>query len=295
MPEGDTVYRTAKKLDAALTGQTLTRCDVRVPSYATLDLSGRRVEEVLSRGKHLLMRVGDLTVHTHLKMEGGWDIYEPGARWRRPGWQARIVLGTADRVAVGFQLGIVEVVRRADEQRIVGHLGPDLLGPDWDPHVAAANLAADPERELGKALLDQRNLAGVGNVFRSEICFLLGVRSTIPVAQVRDLRAAVDLAQGLLEANKDRGRRITTGDPRRPMWVYGRRGPCLRCGTPIRKDLEPEMFGSPRPVYWCPTCQGGSTPRPPDVRSPGVVQGARRGFSAPDRPAGRRRRGAPPA
>lgn len=255
MPEGDNVYRAARELSAALAGKTLTVCDVRVPSYATVDLTGETVEEVLSRGKHLLMRVGDVTIHSHLKMEGRWELYAPGARWRRPGWQARIVLGTSDRVAVGFQLGLLEVVRRADESRIVGHLGPDLLGPDWDPELAVGRLAADPERPIGAALLDQRNLAGIGNVYRSEICFLLGVRSTTPVREVPDLRAAVDLAHRLLVANKDRGRRVTTGSPRAALWVYGRRGPCLRCGTPIRREQEPGRPGQDRVVYWCPTCQ----------------------------------------
>lgn len=256
MPEGDTVYRVAQQLGDALTGATLTACDIRVPAYATVDLTGRDVEEVLSRGKHLLIRVGEATIHTHLKMEGSWEVYPSGARWRRPGWQARIVLGTADRVVVGFQLGTVEVVRRAEESRVVGHLGPDLLGPDWDPERAAANLATATASPLGAALLDQRHLAGIGNVYRSEICFLLGVLPTTPVADVPDLRAAVDLAHDLLEANKDRTRRVTTGrDSREPLWVYGRRGPCLRCGTPIRRAREPDRFGSERIVYWCPTCQ----------------------------------------
>jgi endonuclease VIII len=255
MPEGDTVHQSARRLRAALAGRTLTRCDVRVPAYATVDLTGERVEEVLSRGKHLLMRIGDLTVHTHLRMKGRWDVYAPQERWRRPGWQARIVLGVEDRVAVGFQLGIVEVLRRQDEDRAVGHLGPDLLGPDWDPERAVARLAADPGREIGAALLDQRSLAGIGNVYRSELCFLRGVLPSTPVAEV-DLPAMVDLAHRLLEANKDRVRRVTTGSSAPdPLWVYGRRGrPCLRCGTPVRK-AEDGPAGQERVVYWCPRCQ----------------------------------------
>ncbi|GAB4007161.1 DNA-formamidopyrimidine glycosylase family protein [Nocardioides ultimimeridianus] len=255
MPEGDNVHRAARRLHAALAGKELTTCDIRVPAYATVDLSGRRVDEVVSRGKHLLMRVGDATVHTHLKMEGRWDLYSPGERWRAPGWQARIVLGTADRVAVGFQLGLVEVVRRSDEDRVVGHLGPDLLGTDWDPEQAVANLERDPGRPIGLALLDQRNLAGIGNVFRSEICFLRGVLPGRRVGDVPDLRGVIDLAQRLLEANKDRGRRRTTGSAvREDLWVYGRRGPCLRCGTPIRRGESGEA-GQERVVYWCPRCQ----------------------------------------
>jgi endonuclease VIII len=254
VPEGDTVYHAARRLHAALAGRTLTSCDIRVPAYATVDLSGRVVDEVASRGKHLLMRVGDATIHTHLKMEGRWDVYGRGERWRRPAWQARIVLGTAERTAVGFQLGKVEVVRRQDEDTVVGHLGPDLLGPDWDPARAVANLAADPERDIGTALLDQRNLAGVGNVFRSEICFLLGVRPSRPVAEV-DLAAAVDLSHRVLVANKDRTRRVTTGVPSDPMWVYGRRGPCRRCGTPVVREESYGQAGQERVVYYCPSCQ----------------------------------------
>lgn len=130
MPEGDTVWQAAARLRTALAGKALTVSDFRVPRYATVDLTPGPVEEVLSRGKHLLIRIGDATVHTHLKMEGAWHVYPAGTRWRRPGWQARVLLGTDDSLAVGFQLGIVEVVPRADEAGVIGHLGPDLLGPD---------------------------------------------------------------------------------------------------------------------------------------------------------------------
>ncbi|GAB2984266.1 DNA-formamidopyrimidine glycosylase family protein [Nocardioides montaniterrae] len=255
MPEGDNVYRDARRLDAALRGKALTRCDIRVPAYATVDLSGRAVDEVVSRGKHLLLRIGDATIHTHLKMEGRWDVHRPGERWRGPGWQARIVLATADVEAVGLQLGLVEVVRRNDEDRAVGHLGPDLLGPAWDPALAAAHLARSPERAIGQALLDQRNLAGIGNIYRAEICFLLGVLPTRPAGEV-DLDAAVDLAHRLLVANKDRPRRRTTGTQvRDDLWVYGRRGPCLRCGTPIRRAQDAGATGQERITWWCPRCQ----------------------------------------
>ena len=255
MPEGDSVYREARRLDAALRGQVLTTCDIRVPAYATVDLTGETVDEVVSRGKHLLMRVGRATIHSHLKMEGRWELHAPGERWRGPGYQARIVLATASRVAVGFQLGQVDVVRREAESRLVGHLGPDLLGPDWDAVVAVANLSHAPGRAIGEALLDQRNLAGVGNVFRSEICFLLGVLPDRPVADV-DLVAAVEIAHRLLEQNKDRGRRTTTPPgSREALWVYGRRGPCLRCGTPIRRGQAAGEPGQERVVYWCPRCQ----------------------------------------
>jgi endonuclease-8 len=258
VPEGDTVHREARRLDAALRGKVLTTCDIRVAAYATVDLTGETVDEVVSRGKHLLMRVGRATIHSHLKMEGHWELHAPGERWRGPGFQARIVLATADKVAVGFQVAQVAVVRREEESRLVGHLGPDLLGPDWDAERARANLAAQPGRAIGEALLDQRNLAGIGNVYRSELCFLGGFLPTRPVGEVPDLGVVVDQAHRLLEANKDRGRRTTTPPgSREALWVYGRRGPCLRCGTAIRCGQSGEA-GEPareRVVYWCPRCQ----------------------------------------
>jgi endonuclease-8 len=137
VPEGDSVWRAASQLHTALAGQKLLASDFRVPRFATLNLAGWTMEEVVPRGKHLLMRlVGPaqdrLTIHSHLKMEGSWQIYPPGGRWRKPGFTARCVLRTAVADAVGFSLGIVEVVATAEEDSIVGFLGPDLLGPDWD-------------------------------------------------------------------------------------------------------------------------------------------------------------------
>ena len=255
MPEGDTVYRAAKRLNAALAGQVVERCDIRVPAYATVDLRGETIDEVVSRGKNLLLRVEQVTIRTHLKMEGRWHLYRPGERWRGPGWQARIVIGTAEHDAVGFQLGLVEVFRRADEERVLGYLGPDLLGSDWAPAAAISNLEAYPTRPIGEALLDQRNLAGIGNVFRSEICFLLGAAPDRPVADT-DLSAAVDIAKRLLEQNKAWSRRRTTPPHLRgDLWVYGRRGPCLRCGTPIHSRHTADPAGHERIVFWCPQCQ----------------------------------------
>ncbi|MFF0817490.1 DNA-formamidopyrimidine glycosylase family protein [Rhodococcus sp. NPDC003318] len=263
MPEGDTVWQSAGRLRAALAGKTLTLCDIRVPRYATVDLTPGPVDEVISRGKHLLIRVGEHTVHTHLKMEGAWHVYPTGARWRRPAWQARILLGTADCLAVGFQLGIVEVLARADEDHAVGHLGPDLLGPDWDSSRAAANLAADPDRPIGLALLDQRVMAGIGNVYRNELCFLRGVHPATPLADAGQPAAWADLAHRILTANRDRVVRITTGDRRRgrSAWVHSRAGsPCLRCGTLVETGtLGGDTPDPERRIFWCPTCQ----PPPP--------------------------------
>lgn len=258
MPEGDTVFRAARRLHAALAGKVLTRSDFRVPAFATLDLVGRTVDEVVPRGKHLLHRIGDLTVHSHLKMEGRWDVYAPGERWRRPAHQARVVLDAEDVSTVGFTLGVLEVVPRDQESEVVGHLGPDLLGPDWDADRALANLTADPERPIGLALLDQRVLAGLGNVYRNELCFLRGVLPTRPVGQVADPARVIALSHRLITMNRDRSNRVTTGvdRPGRRFWVYGRAGkPCLRCGTPVRRGELGDSELTLRDTYWCPRCQ----------------------------------------
>jgi endonuclease-8 len=258
VPEGDTVWQAATRLRAALEGKALTLCDIRVPAFATVDLTPGPVDEVVSRGKHLLIRVGDLSVHTHLKMEGAWHVYPAGARWHRPSWQARILLGTTDAVAVGFQLGVVEVIPREQESAAVGHLGPDLLGADWDEQIAAANLASDPARAVGVALLDQRVMAGVGNVYRNELCFLRGVHPATPVAAAGDPTAWTDLARRLLIANRDRVVRVTTGDRRRgrSTWVYGRAGkPCWRCGTLVESGSLGDDAAHERQIFWCPNCQ----------------------------------------
>ena len=204
MPEGDTVYRTAVNLNQALAGRTLTRCDIRVPAFATVDLSGETVESVVSRGKHILMRVGEYTLHSHLKMEGSWHLYRHGAKWFRPEFQARAILGTDEVLAVGFDLGTFDVLRTAEEGQAVGYLGPDLLGADWDPDRALANLLSDPGREVGLSLLDQRNLAGLGNVYRAELCFLRGILPTRPVGAVSEPEKLIELAWRLIDANKDR-------------------------------------------------------------------------------------------
>lgn len=258
MPEGDTVYRSARALEKVLTGEVLTRTDFRVPAFATVDLTGEKVDSIASVGKHLLHRIGGFTVHTHLKMEGTWHIYRPGVPWKRPAWQARIVLGTSDSVTVGFLLGTVELVPRDREADIVGHLGPDLLGDNWDPDEAMRRLAADPDRPIGLALLDQRVMAGLGNVYRNELCFLRGVLPTRPVSQVADLEGLVSLAQRVIAVNKDRVERSTTGDlrPGRMLWVSHReKKACLRCGTPIRRASLGDTTLTERDTYFCPRCQ----------------------------------------
>ncbi|MFB7738063.1 Fpg/Nei family DNA glycosylase [Streptomyces sp. NPDC056112] len=266
MPEGDTVWQTARRLHDALAGKVLIRSDFRVPKYATVDLTGRTVLDTVSRGKHLLTRFeGGLTLHSHLLMEGAWRVYGTGERWKGgPGHQIRAVLGAADRAAVGYRLQVLELLRTSEEDRTVAHLGPDLLGPDWDPDLALANLLADPGRPLGEALLDQRNLAGIGNVYKSELCFLLGVTPWLPVGVLPADRAAQlpVLAKKLLEANRDRVVRRTTGMRGQDLFVYGRAPrPCLRCGISVR--VADQGDGSQeRPTYWCPSCQAGPAPQP---------------------------------
>lgn len=295
MPEGDNVYQAARAMHAALAGKRLAASDFRVPAFATLDLTGWTVIEVVSRGKHLLHRLappggmvsdgavpgkaipgeadsahddaGRLSIHSHLSMEGSWQVYAPGQRWRKPGHTARIALTAEDGTsAVGFSLGVLEVIPTAQEGGTVGHLGPDLLGPDWDAASAEANLRAQPERAVGLALLDQRNLAGIGNIYRCEVCFLGRVHPATPVNRVPDLPGIVATAKRLLEANKSRPRNTVGGfGPRNSTWVYGRAGqPCLRCRTRIEHSTLAEptpgtgtLIGETRErdIWFCPSCQ----------------------------------------
>jgi endonuclease VIII len=250
MPEGDTVFRTADRLRKALVGHALTRCDVRVPRYATVDLSGHVVDEVRSRGKHLFIRVGPASIHSHLKMDGSWRIT---SRTSRTDYRVRIILETSDIRAIGIDLGVLEILERDHDDDAVDHLGPDLLGEDWDPNIAADNLIANPDRRIAEALLDQRVMAGIGNVFCNELCFVSGHLPTAPVSAITDPRRLVVRARDMLWVNRFRQNRCTTGDtrPGRQLWIYGRRGQsCRRCGTPITYD-----DGGERVAYWCPVCQ----------------------------------------
>jgi len=257
MPEGDVVWRAARQLHEALAGRVLVRSDFRVPRYATTDLTGRTVTETVSRGKHLLTRIdGDITVHTHLKMDGSWRI-SPATGSPHRDHRIRLILANEEWQAVGVLLGIVEVVRSSREDAAVGHLGPDLLGPEFDTDEAVRRLRTQPGRPIGEALLDQRNLAGLGTIYRAETLFLRGVSPWRPVGEISDLSGLVELARRLLDANKDRVGTVTTGDRARgsQMWVYGRAGqPCRRCGTPIRRaELGPVL--EERIAVWCPRCQ----------------------------------------
>lgn len=258
MPEGDTVWIAATKLRNALLGEELTRTDFRVPRYATVDLSGRTIDDVRSRGKHLLWRLsGDVTLHTHFKMDGAWELYRPRQRWRSPAHEARAILHTRRWVAVAFRVPVLDVLPTIDEARVVGHLGPDVLGDDWDAAEAVARLKGLHPAPVGEALLDQSALAGVGNVYKCEVCWLRGVDPWTPVGEVAHLERLVGLTKRVMEANRHRLRRSTTGDhrPGNTLYVYGRhRRPCLRCGTSIRR-ADQRGYGGDRVTYWCPACQ----------------------------------------
>jgi endonuclease-8 len=269
VPEGDTVWLAARRLHEALATRALTQTDFRVPALATADLRGETVVEVISRGKHLLMRTDSgRTLHTHFRMDGSWRLYKPGARWTGgPDWQVRVVLANADWVAVGYRLPVIDLISTADETSVVGHLGPDLLGPDWDTDRALDNLRRRPDREIGPALLDQRNLAGIGNLYKTEVLYLSGITPWTTVDAVPDLDAVVRRAHRLLHANKNHWHQTTTGSTRRgeEHWVFERSGrPCRRCGAVIASAMqgEPEQPTYARISYWCAHCQHGSAPEP---------------------------------
>ncbi|MGP9612226.1 DNA-formamidopyrimidine glycosylase family protein [Brachybacterium sp. AOP42-B2-9] len=299
MPEGDTVARQCRILHDALAGAVLTTCDLRVPRSATADLVGWRVHEVRPRGKHLLMRLlppvpgpAPLTLHTHLMMDGIWHVNGKALRSSdtsagpRPADTIRVLLTAQhedgrEARAIAYDVKQVRLVRTADEDSLVGHLGPDLLDPTWDEDAglrdrAIVNLAADPERPIGLGLLDQRNLAGIGNIYRSELCFLRRVHPAAPTGAAGDLGEFVDLARRLLVLNQARSVRVTTGGMLGrdgDLWVYGRRGKqCRRCRARIeREDLaDPRLEGAEARVLWfCPRCQAGPGAPLPGGRLPG--------------------------
>lgn len=258
MPEGDTVWRAARALERALAGQEVVRSDFRVPELATVDLSGARVVSSRSRGKHLLLRLDHdqpWTLHTHLKMEGTWRTYRRGETWQRPAHTARVVLETGTTTAVGFSLGIVELLPRDQEAARLAHLGPDLLGPDWDEREALRRLLTDPGTPLVQALQDQTLMAGVGNMYACELCFLTGRSPFTPVGEVEGLPRLVRRAHQLLVLNKERASQSTTGDlrPARRTWVYRQRA-CRRCGRPVSVSSVGKD-GQERTTYWCSHCQ----------------------------------------
>lgn len=286
MPEGDTIHRTARALHAALAGRQVIRFESVFPRLTRVDhdrpLAGRTIESVEARGKHVLIHfTGGLSLRTHMRMHGSWHIYRPGERWQRPSHEFRIRIATDAFEAIGFQVPVAEflegdaLARQPDLQA----LGPDPFSPGFDAADAVERLAARGAMEIADALLDQRALAGVGNVFKSEVLFVTGTDPFAPVSRLDRARLArlVDTAARQLRLNVEPdlptvsgarvGPRRTTGslDPRAPLWVYGRLGePCRRCGTPIaRRQQGPHA----RLTYWCPTCQ------PPVPSDPAAADG----------------------
>ncbi len=258
MPEGDTVWRVCHRLHQAVAGQRLTGSEFRVPQLATSDVTGRTVLEVAPHGKHILIRLsGALTLHSHLMMEGAWHLYRPAERWRGgPAFEVRVVLRTEPWVLVGYRLPVLDLVPTAEEDTVVGHLGPDLLSAHFDRKRALANLLREPDRTISEALLDQTKLAGIGNFYRNEVCFLTGAWPWRRAGDV-DLGKAIDLARRLMKANLRHGAQVTTGvdRPGARSWVFERAGrPCRRCGTAIRSGTTGEPPHD-RVAYWCPTCQ----------------------------------------
>ncbi len=272
MPEGDTVWRTARRLHAALADQPLLLVDIRWGEVSESPLLGARVDEVVPRGKHLLHRCtsdrGEWTLHTHLRMEGSWRVEATGSSAadrgrRRP--DLRVALGNGAWTTLGLRLGEVDLVPRRDEARLVGHLGPDVLGRDWDEAAVIERLStAGADQSLATALLDQRNLAGVGTFWASEALFAQRLHpwSTVSDLDRTDVAALIGRVHSLMNRGKDDAIQSATGILRADerSHVHGRSGrPCRRCGETIR--VAPLGRGVHDRVFFsCPTCQGGLAP-----------------------------------
>lgn len=270
MPEGDTIVRTAEVLRAVLVGRRITTARAqaqpglrRVPDLTRV--VGASVGSVQAHGKHLLIGFDNgLTLRSHLRMSGSWHRYRPGERWRRPMREASAVLETAESVVVAFNTPVVELLTDADlrRSRALTELGPDLLAREFDGREAVRRLRERGAEQLGNALLDQRAVAGIGNVIKSEVAFVERLDPWARVAAFEDgeLEAALATARRLLLANTRGGARVTTGSGARGqgLWVYGRaRRPCRRCGTLIQSGRQGELA---RLTYWCPRCQATRTP-----------------------------------
>lgn len=257
MPEGDVVLRTARRLDAALGGQVLVAAELRWPSVAGVDLVGRTVLRTATAGKHLLTRFDDgRTVHTHLRMDGLWRVQRTGGAVRL-GPSVRVVLAGREWTCLGLRLGMVDVLRTRDESVVVGHLGPDVLAPDWDRERAVAHVRAEGGRAIGAVLLDQRVVAGLGTIYMAESLWAHGVSPWRAAAEVGDPGAVLDTARRLMQRSVTARTPTATGDlrPGRVSHVHGRAGlPCPRCGGPVAvRDVgEPPMT---RPAFYCPVCQ----------------------------------------
>ena len=256
MPEGDTIHRAARRIGEALVGKEILAIETPQPRHArdrwAQRLGGRGVRQVDARGKHLFVRFdGGLTLHSHLRMTGLWGVYERGRRWRRSPRRAWLVLRTAEHEVVQFDGPVLELLtdsRTRFDQRLTA-LGPDVLAADFDErHFLARLREDDPTRGFADALIDQRNVAGIGNLWKSEACFLAGIDPWRPVRDVTDAEtiAAIRAVRPLMQRSADG---LRSG----ARWVYDRAGlPCRRCETPIRARGQGD---DNRTTYWCPRCQ----------------------------------------
>ncbi len=287
MPEGDSVLQLAERLKW-MPGREVLRSDFRVPRLATESLVEETVTAVWPYGKHLFMQFGDRIVHTHLKMEGVWAIHATGSQWRRPSYTARIVLrlspqhpGGPPIEVVGHDLGFVRMFPSSFYDATIAHLGPDILDPNWSSEMwrdsgrsgrdeSVRRILRRPERSLGAALLDQKNVAGIGNEYRAEVMFLLGLHPATPVgaAGAEKVEHAVDLSRRVMWENRWEPHRVFTGDRRPGMttYVFGRAAKsCRRCGEVVEQSSLGGRFagGDPdidsaeleRIIWWCPNCQ----------------------------------------
>jgi len=275
MPEGDTIFRAARTLHRALAGKTITGFRSTFALLARFNddtpLAGQIVNSVESRGKWLLMHFsGGSILATHMLMNGSWHIYRPGERLQLPASIMRIVIETGDFVAVGFNVPVAEMhtAQSLAREKRIPPATSDVLGSDFEESAAVERLLSFPDLELGEALLRQQALAGVGNVFKSEICFVAGLNPFQKVATLirRQAAAVVSIARRQLSSNvlEDSGAGILTyrgrtrrtthrSNPGESLWVYARQGqPCRRCGEPIRRRLQGR---DARATYWCPRCQ----------------------------------------
>jgi endonuclease-8 len=289
MPEGDTLFRTAAGLRPYLVGRTVTAARANGPGPVPQvgRIIGREITGVESLGKNLLIRFDNgLEIRTHLRMNGSWHRYRPGERWRRPPGRARLVIEVPGAVAVCFDAPVVELleVRAESLHPSLGPLGPDLLAAEFDADEAIGRLR-HPSRAavaIGEALLDQRALAGIGNVYKNEALWIEGVSPFVAVGALDDetLVGLVGTARRLLLINADRTHRVervTTGGSRAapgPLYVYGRTGrPCSRCGAAIVRAQQGTDI--PRTTYWCPTCQTEGTAETGSVSRTSPVGSAR--------------------
>ncbi len=256
MPEGDTIFRAARTLNTALAGKTVTRFETVLPQLARIDdqehIAGRTIEQVVPHGKHLIIDFsGGLHLRTHMRMNGSWHIYRPGERWKKRRGDMRVVIATDDWVAVAFNVPVAEFLddRAIVRQTALRHIGPDILGDTFDMEEAFRRVRARPDAQIADVLLNQRVVAGIGNIWKSETLFACRVNPFVRVCDMNDEEITC-----LLTNARKLMMRSTNADRRNDINVYSRGGePCRRCKTPIaskKQGLDARL------TYWCPTCQG---------------------------------------